>query len=55
MLLALRDSNSCITPTLWSELAHTLISLKPHKSLYFQRGLKALSQLQQELEPSSHP
>ncbi|WAN69946.1 hypothetical protein BJP36_38355 [Moorena producens JHB] len=41
--------------TLWSELAHTLINLKPHKSLYFQRGFKALSQLQKELEPSCHP
>lgn len=41
--------------TLWSELAQSLISLKPHKWLYFQRGLKALSQLQQTLEPCCHP
>ncbi|NEQ86345.1 MAG: hypothetical protein F6K26_41630 [Moorea sp. SIO2I5] len=41
--------------TLWSELAHTLISLKPHKYLYFQWGLNALYQLQQELEHSCHP
>lgn len=41
--------------TLWSELAHTLMSLKPDKSLYFQRGVKALSQLQQELELACHP
>ncbi|NEQ63844.1 MAG: hypothetical protein F6K53_43750 [Moorea sp. SIO4A1] len=41
--------------TLWSELAQTLMSLKPHKWLDCQRGLKALSQLQQALEPCCHP
>ncbi|NEO91744.1 MAG: hypothetical protein F6K56_16470 [Moorea sp. SIO3G5] len=41
--------------TLWSELTHTLMSIKSNKYLYFQRGLKALSQLQQQLELYCHP
>ncbi|WP_293108344.1 hypothetical protein [Moorena sp. SIOASIH] len=41
--------------TLWSELTNTLMSLKPNKYLYFQRGLKALSQLQQQLDLYCHP
>lgn len=40
--------------TLWSRLADDLTRLKPHKSLDFQRGFKALFQLQQQLEPSCH-
>ena len=41
--------------TLWSELALALMSLKPHKRLYFQRGLEALSSIEQTLEPCCHP
>jgi hypothetical protein len=32
---------------LWSDLAFELIRLKPHKSRFFQRGLFALSLMQQ--------
>ncbi|WP_414530943.1 IS4 family transposase [Nodularia chucula] len=32
---------------LWSDLALRLMALKPHKRLYFQRGLQALSLIQQ--------
>lgn len=35
--------------TIWSDLAHRLMALKPHKSLDFQRGLKAVSTLQSAL------
>ncbi len=35
--------------TIWSDLAFDLISLKPHKSLYFQRGINALSLIQSAL------
>ena len=35
--------------TIWSDLAFALISLKPHKSLYFQRGLNAKSLIQSAL------
>lgn len=34
---------------LWSELATHLMSLKPHKRFYFQKGLKALSLIQSTL------
>jgi len=33
----------------WSDLALTLMNLKPHKRLYFQRGLHALSLSQSTL------
>lgn len=33
----------------WSDLALTLMNLKPHKRLYFQRGLHALSLIQSTL------
>ena len=33
----------------WSNLAYSLMSLKPHKRLYFRRGLKALSLIQSAL------
>ncbi|NEQ86378.1 MAG: IS4 family transposase [Moorea sp. SIO2I5] len=41
--------------TLWSELALALMLLKPHKRLYFQRGLQALSSIRQSLERCCHP
>ena len=34
------------TMELWSDWALKLTTLKPHKRLYFQRGLKALSLIQ---------
>jgi hypothetical protein len=33
----------------WSDLAEALMSLKPHKRYYFQRGLNALSLFQAAL------
>jgi hypothetical protein len=38
-----------------SDLAHRLMALKPHKSLDFPRGLKAVSTLQSALSPCCHP
>ena len=35
--------------TIWSDLAHRLMALKPHKSLDFHKGLKAVSTLQSVL------
>jgi hypothetical protein len=32
---------------LWADWALQLMALKPHKRLYFQRGLQALSLMQQ--------
>jgi hypothetical protein len=32
---------------LWADWARQLMALKPHKRLYFQRGLQALSLMQQ--------
>ena len=37
------------TMVLWSDWARQLTALKPHKRLYFQRGLKALSLIQSNL------
>jgi hypothetical protein len=34
---------------LWADWALNLIALKPHKQLYYQRGLSALSLMQQAL------
>lgn len=51
-LLALAWSNSM---TLWSNIAWALMQLKPHKRLYFQQGLNALSSIQQPSWLSCHP
>ncbi|MGL5081522.1 MAG: IS4 family transposase, partial [Microcoleaceae cyanobacterium] len=51
-LLALAWMNSM---ALWLEIALTLMALKPHKRLHFQRGLNALSSIQQASQLSCHP
>ena len=45
--LALYGHRWCHAMELWSDLALELVRLKPHKSRFFQRGLFALSLMQQ--------
>jgi hypothetical protein len=44
--LALYGQRWCYAMELYSDLAVALMALKPHKSLFFQRGLHALSLIQ---------
>lgn len=53
--LGLSAHRWCYAMEIWSSLVHELLCLKPHKRLYFQRGLLALSQIHSTFSPLCHP